>query len=179
MVKITVYDTETTSNDPENDRIIEFACMMIDENGTELFRFTKLVNPKMKIAPKATALHGYSAADVIDCPTIDTLLPAISRIIEKSDYICGHNIAGFDNIILENEYKRCGLIMPALPEVIDTMQWRGVTPDGKAPRLEELAWAMGVDYDKSEAHKAMYDVNVSAQCVLKGLPLRGKLLGIT
>jgi DNA polymerase-3 subunit epsilon len=41
------------------------------------------------------------------------------------------------------------------------------TPDGKKPNLEELCFACGVPYDKSQSHKADYDVDVMMQAYFK------------
>ena len=44
---------------------------------------------------------------------------------------------------------------------------RWATPDGKWPKLGELCFACGVNYNADEAHAAEYDVNKMMECFKK------------
>jgi len=55
-------------------------------------------------------------------------------------------------------------------EVFDTMtEGRWATPDGKLPKLQELCFALEVEYDTNKAHAAEYDVDVMMECLWKGI----------
>jgi DNA polymerase-3 subunit epsilon len=143
------------------------------DTGAERFRFVRRLNPLMHITAKATAVHGMTDADVMGCPTFAQVAPLLVTLFEKVDFLVGHNLEGFDNVMLLYEFQRVGITTLArLPTVIDTMLLgRSTTPDGKVPTLGELCWALDVPYDPAQAHAALYDVSCTLQAFRNGVKL--------
>lgn len=165
-MKIGVIDTETTGNDVTKDEIIEVAIVFI-EDGKRTGSYEQRIRNKKKIAPKAMEVHGISDADLVGQPYFPEVASEIKKQIDGCDFLVGHNIAGFDKPILENEFKRVG-ISEKLPPCIDTMlQGRGCTADGKVPNLREYCWAYGIEYDPDKAHAALYDCEVLADAFIE------------
>jgi DNA polymerase-3 subunit epsilon len=59
--------------------------------------------------------------------------------------------------------------MPVRPVICTMLNAPWATFNGKNPRLEELCFACGVDYDPALAHAAAFDVDVMMQCYWRGL----------
>jgi DNA polymerase-3 subunit epsilon len=173
LMLVAGFDLETTGVDVAVDRICEIALILQDwDTGAERLRYVRRINPLMKIAAKAMRVHGISDADVMGCPTFDMVAPLVVKMLEKVDLLIGHNIRGFDAPMLIHEFNRCGV--PALkrsPIIIDTIDCRGATPDGKMPSLSELCWSLDVDYDPSKAHAADYDVDRTLASCRKAVAL--------
>lgn len=99
-----VLDLETTGTDPERDRIVEVAMVVVAPDGTTT-RFESLVNPGMPIPPDASRVHGITDDDVVDAPTFRTLAPEISRRLTGVD-LAGFGIVRFDLRMLAAELAR-------------------------------------------------------------------------
>lgn len=162
---ITFGDIETTGINEPDERIIE-VCLMQYNLDTEALLKTWVwrCNPLVKIKPKAQKVHGISNADLANEPTFDVIAPAIRGVIEPSIGFVAHNGEDFDVPFLVRELARVG--QPTrFPQTFDTMrQARWATPNGKNPRLGELATCLDIPYDPSKAHAAQYDVQVMADC---------------
>lgn len=165
-------DLETTGLDqPGGHRIIEVALLLYDlDTQAELGRYETRLNPQRGIDPKAEAVHGISYDSLIGRPVWESVAPKLSLLLSKCHYMVAHNGQGFDAPFLWGEFLRVGVSLPEVI-VVDTMiQGRWATPDGAVPNLGALCWASGIDYDKSKAHGAGYDVSVMMACFFKQLP---------
>lgn len=171
-------DIETTGlSQVDGDRIIEVALKMYEFNPVSFEHRHKSdyairINPQRAIDAKAEAVHGISLSSLLECPTIEDVAPALHHLMAECDVIVAHNGIGFDLPFVFGEFIRLGIPAP-VPEVrvVDTLlQGRWATPDGAVPNLGALAFASGVEYDKSKAHGAAYDVEVMMACFFKHLP---------
>lgn len=169
-------DLETTGlSQVDGHRIVEFALIIYkyDEatgKATEAGRYETKLNPQRGIDPKAEAVHGISYDSLIGKPLWEDVAPKLSALLGKCQYMVAHNGQFFDAPFLWGEFIRAGVVQPKLV-VVDTMlQGRWATPDGAVPNLGALCWASGVDYDKSKAHGAGYDVSVMMECFFKQHP---------
>lgn len=161
-------DLESTGLLSPDHRIIEYYIGLY-KGTTKIFEYNQRIDPQRSIAADAQRVHGISASDLIGKPTWNEVAATIAAVLSKADYFVWHNGDDFDGPFTKMELQRLGLSMPERPAV-DTMQ-AGVwaTPDGKKPRLGELAFACGVDYDPSKAHAASYDVDIMMQSYFRGL----------
>ncbi|MBT6683864.1 MAG: 3'-5' exonuclease [Euryarchaeota archaeon] len=57
------FDLETTGFDPSKHRIVQYAFIGSDVDGTHI-NAESLVKPNMKIPPETTRIHGISDRDV-------------------------------------------------------------------------------------------------------------------
>ena len=159
-------DIETTGLEQEKGhRIIEIAVLpyLYDEltgTVTPKGKFVQRINPQRAIDPGAYAVHGISYEDLAYCPTLEEVAPKVVRLLSACNLLVAHNGNGFDLPFIAAELLRIGQPIPDV-EAVDTMvQGRWATPMGKLPNLGEFCFATGVDYDKSKAHAAEYDVEV-------------------
>ncbi|MCY1367802.1 hypothetical protein D9M69_547500 [compost metagenome] len=88
--------------------------------------------------------------------------------LAELDLLVCHN-AGFDVPFVGVELVAAGLELPPGLQAFCTMeQGRFACFDGKLPKLQELCFAFGVDYDPKAAHAADYDVMKTADCFFRG-----------
>lgn len=171
-MKILGLDTETTGLKPDSgDRIIELCAIQIDLTMNKMTAaYEQRFHPEgQRMDPKAEAVHGISMSELTGCPTFQDQLPLIQPLLDSSDIVVAHNL-DFDVPFLFTELERTGGRFPPGLRGFCTMEnGRWACPDGKNPKLSELAWSLGIDYDPSKAHAAKYDVQVMLKALLKGI----------
>lgn len=172
MVKVAVFDTETTGLTPGKDQIIEICLVQFDLSDDYLCAndlwYTQRIQPTVNIKPDAQAVHGIDITDLKYSPRFGEIAANLCAILDSTDVLVAHN-AGFDAPMLAAELDLQGLVIPAVEIFCTKEQGRWATFSGKYPTLQELAFACGVEYDVSKAHAAEYDVQVTRDCLLAGL----------
>lgn len=175
MTIITGLDLETTGFKYEKgDRIVEI-CLKVYrllDDGTmkHLKTITQRINPMRSIPIEAQRVHGISLEDLRGMPTWADFAETVEKVLSVTDYLVIHN-AGFDYPFIKAEQAGAGKAFKEIPTICTMDNARWATFDGKRPSLGEVAWALGVPYDKSVAHAADYDVDVTMDCFKKGLAL--------
>lgn len=107
---IVFYDVETTGLNVACDRIVSISIVKVMSNGkTEGKAAT--INPQIPIPKAASNVHGITDDMVKDLPPFKKLAKGIYAFIDGCD-IAGYNNTNFDNIILSEEFSRCGLTFP-------------------------------------------------------------------
>ena len=114
------FDLETTGFDPKSNRIVQYALVGCDQDGTAI-HIEALVNPQMRIPPNTTAIHGISDNDVKGIPKFAENIDTISQAMEGA-VIVGHNIDRFDWPFRKSEYLRAGQPMPKPLVILDTLK---------------------------------------------------------
>lgn len=163
-------DTETTGLKQEDGhRIIEICISLYRFPSRELLgSYVRRINPQRSILADAQRVHGISISDLQGCQTWDQVAPDILKLLKGSQLAVAHN-ADFDLPFIAAELMRIGLGVPNI-HVFDTMtESRWATWNGKYPRLAELCFALGVEYDTKAAHAADYDVAVMMKAVWAGI----------
>jgi len=157
-VTFTLVDFETTGLHPEgNDRVIEFAYLMI-RNGQIIETGQSLVNPKgQMISPGAFATHGISEMMLVNQPTFEHAAGNLWNAINGNVFVA-HN-AYFDLKCFVHECKKVGWKVPEFI-AIDTLKIARKVWNSPNYRLETLAHAVGHSTDN--AHRAMADVEMMA-----------------
>jgi DNA polymerase-3 subunit epsilon len=170
MPIITVADLETTGFKQEKGhRIIEFCGSMYDyATRTKLRTYTIRINPLRDIPADASRVHGIFLEDLHEAPTWEKVAGLVSGILAKSSVMVNHNV-DFDAPFIGLELARVNAKVPDIQTFCTMKNARWATANGKNPKLGELAWALGVDYDPAKAHAAEYDVDVTAQCLWAGI----------
>jgi len=166
---VTGLDLETTGLDPaDGHRIIEVAMISYDlARRVETDRFVQRIDPDRNIPAASQAIHGITYEELVGCPKWDDVAPEVEKRLASSGLLIAHN-AAFDGPFVAAELTRAKRLVPKI-ECFCTMETsRWATPNGKLPRLDELCFALGVEYDPGKAHAADYDVEVMMQCFLKG-----------
>ncbi|MCZ6675996.1 MAG: UvrD-helicase domain-containing protein, partial [Candidatus Poribacteria bacterium] len=157
LADMIVYDLETVDNDPRRAEIIEIGARRLSAIGSELERYYQLVKPTHKIPRSSTQIHGIDNQTVAQEPDIEAVLPKFLSFIQDRILI-GHNIAEFDNPVLERDlgrYLGIGLSNP----YYDTL----VTAQRLYPRescnLEALSSKFDIEHETM--HRAIEDVRVT------------------
>jgi DNA polymerase III epsilon subunit family exonuclease len=102
---IAAVDVETTGASAAlGDRIIEIGIARY-ENGVEVARYERLLDPRRRIGPGVTALTGITQAMCDGQPTFAAAVPEFAPLL-RGAAILGHNIR-FDLSFLIRELARC------------------------------------------------------------------------
>lgn len=174
MITIGGTDLETTGFFEPAHRIIE-ACVIRYEFDPatkrlrELDAFTQRINPERAIDAKAREVHGIHDSDLVGKPNFKSAAPELFKKLDSCDFVVAHNGFDFDFPFLIMEFERVGHPIPDFNPIDSMIEGRWATPFGKAPSLQELCFASGVEYDPSQAHAAEYDVRRMMECFSFGL----------
>jgi DNA polymerase III subunit epsilon len=163
-------DTETTGLEQEKGhRIVEIALLSYDfDSRTLVDRYVQRIDPERSIDPGAQAAHGISYSELVGQPKWEDVAEDIAKRIGKIDLLVAHNM-GFDGPFVAAELLRVGYQPPDVHSLCTMENARWACPDGKLPRLGELCFALGVEYDRAKAHAAEYDIDVTMACFFRGL----------
>ena len=113
------FDLETTGFDHRKDRIVQYALVGSDTDGTHI-NLQSLVDPRVKIPPETTRVHGISNDDVRGMGEFSKHVNEIISMVDDS-IIVGHNVLRFDWRFLEVECMRAGVEAPIPNGIIDTL----------------------------------------------------------
>lgn len=113
------FDLETTGFDPRSDRIVQFALVGSDADGSHLNTHS-LVDPGIAIPIESSRVHGIEDGDVRGAGSFGDHIDSISRLIEGS-VIVGHNVLAFDWRFMEVECSRIGRDVPEPLAIVDTL----------------------------------------------------------
>ena len=103
---IVIVDVETTGMSPVRSRIVEIACIRIEE-GKEVDRFVTLVDPEQSIPLTLQAITRISNEMVKGAPTFVQIAKRVEEIFDGA-ILCAHN-ARFDYSFIKAEMERAGL----------------------------------------------------------------------
>lgn len=157
LADMIVYDLETIDNAPKSAEIIEIGAHRLSTIGSELESYYQLVKPTGRIPQSSTHIHGIDNKTVANEPGIETVLPQFLSFIQDRILI-GHNIAEFDNLVLERDlgkYLKRGLSNP----YYDTLATAQRLYPRESCNLEALASKFNIKHDKM--HRAIEDVQVT------------------
>lgn len=161
MNQIVVVDVETTGFSPSRDRIVEFAGIRMNTDGSVVDEFVTLINPQRDVG--ATAVHGLSATLLSRAPVFSEVADAVEQFLSSGAAIAGHNIR-FDLRMLDGEIERAGRRRSERPALC-TMQLAG------GGRLDYCCQAHGVELQRT-VHDALGDVRATGK--LLAALLRGR-----
>ena len=114
------FDLETTGFNPRQDRVVQFALVGSDSDGSPL-SMQSLVNPGCRIPVESSNVHGIFDEDVREAESFGEHLDSICEMIEGS-IIVGHNVVAFDWRFLEMECIRIGREIPSPLALVDTLE---------------------------------------------------------
>jgi len=144
------FDFETTDNDAATCGVVEIGAARV-VNGEIGDRFHSMVNPYRPISPKATAVHGYTDADVAAAPPFHEVFTQF-RAFVGCDVLIAHNGMKFDVPVL----RRLAAGQRGIESLTfyDTFPLvRSLTQD--SPKQVDIAHRFGIDVGR--AHHALDD----------------------
>ncbi|MBC7222862.1 MAG: UvrD-helicase domain-containing protein [Anaerolineae bacterium] len=160
--RFVVYDLETTGPSPYYDDMVEIGAVTLDRGQQVGAPFHSLVRPSRRISREAQKVHGISQEDVRDAPPVDVVLRRFLAYVGDAT-LAGHNVARFDNAILDREIGkvlRRGLTLPTL----DTLEMAARLLPRSRHSLQALLDHFGLP--REEAHRALADAEAAADLML-------------
>ncbi len=158
--KVLGFDTETTGLNPRKDRIVQYAFIGREVDGSSVCQ-TELIDPGIRIPEESTRVHGISNEDVIGCGSFGEHAQDIAELIDGA-IIIGHNVNGFDWRFIEFEFMRIGESLPTPYALVDTLELARALKIPGRHTLGHLCKRYGIGLDR--AHSA--DADAAAALVL-------------
>ena len=180
MAREIILDTETTGLDPASGhRVIEIACLELEDFIPTGRSFHRYIHPERDIDPEAERVHGISLAMLKDRPKFHEpeVCDAFLEFVEGAK-IVAHN-AAFDRGFINHELERAGR-SPILEElwactyVMAKNRFRGMHNS-----LDALCKRFKISLAEREKHGALVDCRLLAQVYLELRGGRERDLGLT
>ena len=168
MAREIILDVETTGLDPKTGhRVIELACVELEDFLPTGNNFHRLIHPQRDIDPDAERVHGISLASLAGKPTFNhaDVSEAFLAFVGDSPLIA-HN-AGFDRGFVNHELALCGLPILPEPRWIDTLVMARTKFPGMYNSLDALCKRFKISLDGREKHGALIDCILLAQVYLE------------
>ncbi len=168
MAREIVLDTETTGLDPRTGhRLVEIACVELEDFLPTGRSFHRYVHPEREIDPEAERVHGLSLAFLSDKPRFAApeVCEALLDFIGEAA-IVAHN-APFDRGFINHELERTGRTgLPAM-RWVDTLPLAQKRFPGAHNSLDALCKRFKISLAEREKHGALIDAQLLAAVYLE------------
>ena len=167
-MKQIILDTETTGLDYKSGhKLIEIACVEIENRKFTGKEFHSYLNPERSIDPGAVKIHGLSRDFLSDKPTFSEIYTELLDFVKDSELLI-HN-AEFDLGFLNNELRQNNIdqkIEDHVEKVIDTLLMARQMRTGQRNSLDVLTDRYNIQgYDRSY-HGALIDSKILGEVYL-------------
>jgi len=162
-----VLDTETTGLDPrQGHRIIEVACIEMENRRLTGRHLHKYTNPEREIDEGAQAVHGITLEFLADKPKFADIADEFLEFINGAELII-HN-APFDLGFLNAELRRLDRVPveTVCSGVTDTLRMAKDLHPGKRNSLDALCERYEIDNSTRTLHGALLDTELLADVFL-------------
>jgi len=166
-----VLDTETTGLDPRTGhRLIEIACVELEDFLPTGRTFHRYVHPERPIDPDAERVHGISLAFLADKPRFHEagVCDAFLEFVGEAPLVA-HN-AGFDRGFINSELERAARAGLGEDRWVDTLSLAQKRFPGMYNSLDALCKRYKISLADREKHGALIDAQLLAAVYLE---LRG------
>ena len=162
-----ILDTETTGLSIGKDRVVEIACIELQDHLPTKNIFHKYINPEnVKISAGAFETHGYTDQFLSDKPKFREIVKEFLNFIKDKKLII-HN-SDFDVGILNYELKLLNLPLIKKDQIIDTLHIaRGKFPGSFSNSLNALCKKFKIDTSEREKHTALLDCQLLAKVYIE------------
>ena len=161
-MKEVILDTETTGlSAREGHRIVEIACIELDDLIPTQNRFHCYLNPERKVSEKALEVHGYTDEFLSTQKKFSEVVEEFLNFIENKRLVI-HN-AEFDLSHLNNELGLLGKKKLNSENTIDTLALARDKFPGSPISLDALCKRYRVDNSKRTQHTALIDCDLLAK----------------
>ncbi len=158
-----VVDVETTGTSPRNNRIIEIACVRV-ENGEIVDSFSSLIKPGQHISSIITGITGISNAMVFNAPESTEVMPKVREMLTDGNPIFVAHNAEFDWKFVQEELHRCGLKYIHNKKLCTYKLARRLLTKNKKFNLGHLSRSFGIQM--RNRHRALGDAQATAEVLL-------------
>lgn len=156
-----VVDLETTGTDVLKDRIIQFACTLVQDNQI-LHTFSTDINPGFAVPKNIQHLTGLTNRRLVKAPYFEDVALIIANILQDTVFVA-HNVH-FDYQFLSNTFVKYGFEPLTIP-AIDTVDLAQIfLPMQSSYRLNDLVTNLGISHENP--HQADSDAKVTAELFL-------------
>ena len=167
-MKQIILDTETTGLDYKSGhKLIEIACVEIENRKFTGKEFHSYLNPERSIDPGAVKIHGLSRDFLSDKPKFSEIYSELLDFVKDSELLI-HN-AEFDLGFLNNELRQNNIdqkIEDHVEKVIDTLLMARQMHPGQRNSLDVLTDRYNIQgYDRSY-HGALIDSKILGEVYL-------------
>jgi DNA polymerase III subunit epsilon len=163
---IVFFDLEATGMSVTTDRIVEYAFLKINTDGTEE-TLTARLHPGMPIPIESSLIHGIYDEDVKDKPLFKQVAKEIFDFIGASD-LGGYNLLMFDIPMLIEEFYRAKLEFDiSKRNIIDSQKIFYLMQ----PRTLTAAYKYYCDKNLKDAHSAEADTRATYEVLLGQLAM--------
>ena len=167
-MKQIILDTETTGLDYKSGhKLIEIACVEIENRKFTGKEFHSYLNPERSIDPGAVKIHGLSRDFLSDKPKFSEIYTELLDFVKDSELLI-HN-AEFDLGFLNNELRQNNIdqkIEDHVEKVIDTLLMARQMHPGQRNSLDVLTDRYNIQgYDRSY-HGALIDSKILGEVYL-------------
>jgi DNA polymerase-3 subunit epsilon len=164
-MKEVLLDTETTGLSSVSDKIIEIACIEIDDHVPTGKNFHFFLNPEMEISQGAYDTHGISREFLVDKPKFKDVADDFLKFIENKKLVI-HN-AEFDMAFLNKELKEAGKSAIKADLIIDTLNIAREKFPGAQNSLDALCKRFKIDNSRRQKHSALLDCELLAKVYIE------------
>jgi len=164
-MKEVLLDTETTGLSSVSDKIIEIACIEIDDHIPTGKNFHFFLNPEMEISQGAYDTHGISREFLVDKPKFKDVADDLLKFIENKKLVI-HN-AEFDMAFLNKELKEAGKSAIKADLIIDTLNIAREKFPGAQNSLDALCKRFKIDNSRRQKHSALLDCELLAKVYIE------------
>ena len=164
-MKEILLDTETTGLSSVKDKIIEIACIEIDDHIPTGEKFHVFLNPEMEISQGAYETHGITREFLNDKPKFKDIAKEFQEFINEKKLII-HN-ADFDLAFLNKELKEAELQVISKANVIDTLNVAREKFPGAQNSLDALCKRFKIDNSRRQKHSALLDCELLAKVYIE------------
>ena len=160
-----LLDTETTGLSSVKDKIIEIACIEIDDHIPTGEKFHVFLNPEMEISQGAYETHGITREFLNDKPKFKDIAKELQEFINEKKLVI-HN-ADFDLSFLNKELKEAGLPLIPNTNVVDTLNVAREKFPGAQNSLDALCKRFKIDNSRRQKHSALLDCELLAKVYIE------------
>src|SRR3954468_3208592 len=168
MAREIVLDTETTGFEPSmGHRMVEIACLEIDDFVPTGRSFHTYIDPCRDMPPDAERVHGLSSAFLTGKPRFEhpEVVDAFLDFVADAPIIA-HN-AGFDRAFVNNELSVINRELVHESRWIDTLALARVRFPGMHNSLDALCKRFKISLSEREKHGALIDAKLLAAVYLE------------
>ena len=164
MIEV-ILDTETTGLSADKDRIVEIACIELNNHIPTKNIFHTFINPETKVSADAFNVHGYSDEFLSNKLKFREIAKNFLDFIKDKKLII-HN-ADFDLGFLNNELRRLNIKPILKSDVVDTLQIARSKFPGVGNSLDALCKRYKINVEASEKHSALVDCHLLSKVYIE------------
>ena len=164
MIEV-ILDTETTGLSADKDRIVEIACIELNNHIPTKNIFHTFINPEIKVSADAFSVHGYSDEFLSNKLKFREIVKNFLDFIKDKKLII-HN-ADFDLGFLNNELRRLNIKPILKSDVVDTLQIARSKFPGVGNSLDALCKRYKINVEAREKHSALVDCHLLSKVYIE------------